>query len=352
MQAVFEARLFDGESARAQRVEAHLDPAWLHFGTHAIPVKELRRDTGKHGTTLHWTEKPDWRMIVSPDQKIDFHLIQKLHAVTARHWQWIGGSVVTVAAVSAIIWFFGGALLTSMAPLVPQKVADGIGEQYADFFAPEGKQCKGKQGNAALAEIMARIQPKTSPYDTARVTVVDSDTINAITLPGGRILLFRGLIDQAESADEVAGVLAHELGHVGHYHGNQALLRHFGLGVFLEGVGGNIGSAASTGLFLSNSRTAEREADGEAINLLRNGQVSAMGVSDFFARLGGGEPGKDGKGEKGAAVDSDDGFMDVIATHPGDADRRKRFAEAAKTYKATPTISDDDWKALKAICKS
>ena len=38
--------------------------------------------------------------------------------------------------------------------------------------------------------------------------------VNAVALPGGRIILFQGLIDKAKSADEVAGVLAHELGHL------------------------------------------------------------------------------------------------------------------------------------------
>lgn len=317
----------------------------------AIALAEIRRVESPTGLTLHRLDQRDWRLILPKDAAPAFNDVQKFHAVTARHWQLIGGAIGGVVALSAFFWFFGTAILTQLAPLVPHKVSEGVGDQYVAMFAPEDRQCRNADGRRALDKIVARVTPKDGLVEPVRVTVVDDPMINAITLPGGQVLLFKGLLDQAQSADEVAGVLAHEFGHVQHYHGNQALIRHFGLGVFLEGLGGNLGSAASTGLFLSNSRSAEREADGEAIALLRGGQVSAMGVSDFFARMG--QPGREGdKPEKGDAVDRGRDLIDLVSTHPGDADRRKRFAEAARTYRATPALSEAEWRSLKAICAS
>lgn len=349
MPAVFEARVFDGRSARPIVVEARREGGRLVFGDEAIDPAQLRRVESPTGLTLHRLDDRDWRMILPKAALEEFRDVAKFHAVTARHWRLIGGAVGAVVALSAFFWFFGNAILTQLAPLVPRNVSEGVGEQYVAVFAPEDRQCRNEAGRKALDRIVARIEPKGGLVEPVRVTVVNDPTVNAITLPGGRVLLFKGLLDQAESADEIAGVLAHEFGHVQHYHGNQALIRHFGLGVFLEGLGGNIGAAASTGLFLSNSRTAEREADGEAIALLRGGQVSAMGVSDFFARMGRLNR-EDDKPEKGEAVDRGRDLIDLISTHPGDADRRRRFAEAARTYRATPVLTPDEWRALKRIC--
>lgn len=349
MPAVFEARIFDGQSARPKIVEARREGERLVFGEEAIALDQLRRVDSPNGLTFHRLDSRDWRLILPKTALEEFADVPKFHAVTARHWRLIGGAVAGVVALSVFFWFFGTAILTQLAPLVPRNVSEGVGEQYVAVFAPEDKQCRNAAGRKALDRIVARIEPKGGLVEPVRVTVVNDPMVNAITLPGGQVLLFKGLLDQSESPDEIAGVLAHEFGHVQHYHGNQALIRHFGLGVFLEGLGGNIGSAASTGLFLSNSRTAEREADGEAIDLLRGGQVSATGVSDFFARMGRLSREED-KPEKGEAVDRGRDLIDLVSTHPGDADRRKRFAEAARTYRATPVLTPGEWRALKQIC--
>lgn len=351
MSAVFEARVFDGRSAQPLRIQAVREGDMLQFGDEAVAISALRRVEDKGGLTLHRLDLPDWRMILPPEAALTFRDVTRFHAATARHWRWISISFAGVVAFSALLWFFGSSLLAGLAPLVPHNVARGVGNQYAQIFAPEERQCKAPSGIDALNEMVRRIKPPAGLVEPVRVTVVDNDTVNAITLPGGQVILFRGLIDQAQSAEEVAGVLAHEFGHVQHYHGNQALIRHFGLGVFLEGLGGNVGAAASTGLFLSNGRAAEREADDEAIKMLRNGDVSAMGVSDFFARMAGANT-RAGKPEKGAAVDNGNDLTALLSTHPGDADRRRRFAESARTYRATPILTDAEWKALKEICPS
>ena len=56
---------------------------------------------------------------------------------------------------------------------------------------------------------------------------------NAVALPGGRIYVFQGLIDKAESPDELAGVIGHEIGHVAHRDGTRAVLQSAGLSFLL-----------------------------------------------------------------------------------------------------------------------
>ena len=55
------------------------------------------------------------------------------------------------------------------------------------------------------------------PYPL-RVSVLDHGMANALAVPGGRILIFRGLLEAADNPEEVAGVLAHEIGHVAARH--------------------------------------------------------------------------------------------------------------------------------------
>jgi beta-barrel assembly-enhancing protease len=351
MPAVFEARLFDGQSARAQIVPVAREGEWLRIGENSVALTDLRRVKTATAVTLHRIDSPDWRLMIPADAGDAFGDVQKLHAVTPRHWRWIGGSVAAVFAVAAFFWFAGSAILQSLAPLVPRQVSRGVGEQYVEMFAPADKQCTRSDGRAALDKLVARITPAGGLVETITLRVVNDPLVNAFALPGGQVVLYRGLIDASETPEEVAGVLAHEFGHVERYHGNQALIRHFGVGVFLEGLGGDIGGIASTGLMLSNTRAAEAEADQEAIKFLKQSHVSSTGISDFFARMSG-SPNSNAKAAKADAVDSGTKIGDILSTHPPDADRKRRFAEAAKTYAARPVLSDDEWKALKEICGS
>jgi beta-barrel assembly-enhancing protease len=351
MQAVFEARLFDGLSAQAQRVLVTREGEWLRVGDGTVAIDDLRRVSTVQGVTLHRIDAPDWRLMVPSDAGDSFSDLKKLHSVTGRQVRWVTGSVAAVAALGAFFWFAGSTILQTLAPLVPRDISRSVGEQYIAMFAPVEKRCTAPAGRAALDTIIARITPPGGLVEPVTVNVADDSTINAFALPGGQVILYRGLIAQAESPEEVAGVLAHEFGHVQRYHGNQALIRHFGAGIFLEGLGGDIGSVAATGLFLSNTRSAEREADEEAIRFLSGGKVSAAGVSAFFARLGG-NPARGKPAEKGEAVDSGTDIVDLISTHPPDADRQRKFAEAARGYTATPLLNDAQWQALKAICGS
>ncbi len=49
--------------------------------------------------------------------------------------------------------------------------------------------------------------------------MIDDDPLNAVSLPGGYIYIFRGILDHAENDDQLAGVIAHEVGHITARHG-------------------------------------------------------------------------------------------------------------------------------------
>ena len=118
------------------------------------------------------------------------------------------------------------ALANQIAPLVPLRVERMLGEAV-DTQArkmldkgPAGRpfECGAgpgeAPGRAALARLTARLEAAAALPIPLDIKVVRRSEANAIALPGGHIYVFEGLIDKSESADELAGVIAHEIGHV------------------------------------------------------------------------------------------------------------------------------------------
>ena len=119
-----------------------------------------------------------------------------------------------------------------------------------------------------------------------------------MALPGGQVYVFRGLIEKADNADEVAGVIAHEIGHVAHRDGTKAVLQAGGLS-FLFGMllgdfvgGGAVVIAAKTVLQSSYSREAEAAADAYGAELMNKAGGNARALATMLGKIGGAtEPG-------------------------------------------------------------
>ncbi len=248
----------------------------------------------------------------------------------------LGLGLVGIAVLVAVVWVALPRLAGWTAAQIPVSWEEALGERAFDELteiftaasrAPP-KFCETAAGRAALDRLTARLAaPAASqlkaPY-RFQVTVLDIEMANAFALPGGRVVLFRGLIEDAGDANEVAGVLAHEMGHVTHRHGTQAILRGLGLevlfGLMLGDLGeGLFGGIGTTLLSLSYSREAEAEADRVALALLEDTGIDARGLAAFFERLAEGGP------ELPAA-------LQLLSTHPSHETRARLFdrAESAK----------------------
>ncbi len=90
-------------------------------------------------------------------------------------------------------------------------------------------------GRAALDKLVGKLAAAAQLPFPLRVDVVRRSEPNAFALPGGHIYVYQGLIDRAQSPDELAGVLAHEMGHVAHRDGTRTVLQTAGLS-FLFGM--------------------------------------------------------------------------------------------------------------------
>lgn len=118
------------------------------------------------------------------------------------------------------------------------------------------------------------------PEVNFQVLVCDTEIPNAVALPGGRMIVFRGLIDLVETPEELLAVLAHEMSHVTLRHHLQSIGESIGLIVALEILIGDVGGLVALGAealqaaaLMSKSREHEHEADLEGVRMLHKAGI-------------------------------------------------------------------------------
>jgi Zn-dependent protease with chaperone function len=263
------------------------------------------------------------------------HLPQQVHygRVIDRYGLWPSMAVFALLATITVVLFLRTPRLVARA--VPPSVERKLGDLMVGDLG--GRTCDGEGGSEALAAIVERIDAQDAAID---VRVVNLPIVNAVTLPGGRIVVFDGLVRAAKSPDELAGVIGHEIGHVRHRDVMESLLRQLGLSVLLGGLDGNVGGYTNALLASSYSRTAEAEADKTAVEMLRTARVSPLPTAAFFTRLGG----KHGDDRLVRTIN-------YLQSHPVSSDRAKAFTDSAKGQSGYQTTLDPtQWRALRQIC--
>ena len=161
-----------------------------------------------------------------------------------------------------------------------------------------------------------------------------------MALPGGHVYVDDGLIAKAETPDELAGVLAHEIGHVAHRDGTRTVLQTAGLS-FLFGMmlgdfvgGGAVVIAARTVLKSSYSRRVEAAADAYSVDLMAKAGGDPHALAAILKRIVG---------------DKKEG-MKLLLDHPETKDRIAAIDAVAVAGTPVPLLDAADWSALKQIC--
>jgi len=266
----------------------------------------------------------------------------------AHRWRFaMPGLAITALLALGIgaIYLFGFNPAQQLAGLLPHRVRAAIGEQAAASLAGGHQTCTAPEGVKALNTLVAELSAATLSGKAFEVRVVRWDLVNAFAVPGEQIVVSGGLINEAQSADEVAGVLAHEMGHGIELHPEAGIIRSLGLSALIEllasGQSSTLTNAGSLLLQLRYSREAEHQADVHALEILKTANISPKPFSGFFSRLL--------KREGGATKSVAPGDLGIFSTHPPTPERAA-MAAAAATYPGRPALSEADWQALKHIC--
>jgi predicted Zn-dependent protease len=251
----------------------------------------------------------------------------------------VGGGVILSTVLG--LWFGADVLVEIAVSRIPVEWEQKLGESaYRDFLTHQ-ELMKDGPAVAALGEITQRLteQISNNPYKFD-VTVVRSDVVNAFALPGGYVVVFTGLMKKAESGEEVAGVMSHELNHVLQRHGLERIVKNLGLMTVVAIVFGNqqglVGMMKQFGvelLTLKFGREQETEADLTGLQLLQRAKIDPSGMIRFFERLS----------------EKDEGRMEWLSTHPMSTARAERLkTELAALPKKLPEPFTFNWKQVQA----
>jgi predicted Zn-dependent protease len=243
----------------------------------------------------------------------------------------------TMLAILLLVAFIAFPLFSGLvAPLVPERVVDAVGAEMVKDTASKGSFCVEPQGKAALERLVGRLAANAGERNF-KIYVSDQEVVNAFAAPGGHIVLYQPILAQASSAEEVAGVLAHEMGHVVEDHPTQALVEAVGYGIFNAMTPGDPETQKVAKALLTNhySRSHELEADRHGVALLNAAGIDSRGLFSFFDRMK----------ESG---DDIPGALQYLSTHPSGDTRRSNLEDVASEGEAA--LSEAEWKALQGIC--
>jgi Zn-dependent protease with chaperone function len=274
-------------------------------------------------------------------------LIQRRQRASVIAW-----TVTATVSLLVVGYFAVPALAERLTPLIPavieRKLGDAVDVQMRGVLDTKkagaafecGNAAREKGGRAALDKLVHRLETAAALPSPLNVVVVRRNEANAIALPGAKIYVFEGLIDKAGNPDEVAGVLAHEIGHIAHRDGTRSVLQASGLS-FLFGMlfgdfvgGGAVVLAAKTVLQSSYTRDVEAAADAYGAQLMIKAGGNARALGTMLGKIGGAtEPG-----------------MAILLDHPETKARVAAINKLAPARNTQPMLDAAEWQALKRIC--
>jgi predicted Zn-dependent protease len=210
-------------------------------------------------------------------------------------------------------------------------IKDGIWSQFPAMHS--------YRADSAMEVITGRLLAAldSTPY-RYQFRILDNDQVNAFTIPGGNIYVFSGLIAKSDSPEEVAAVLAHEIGHAEHRHVVNKIVKEFSIAVVVSILAGGdpslIVEIIQQVVGSKFDREQEEEADRFALELLERAKIDPQHLGDFFAKLN----------EEDMSYNKN---LEILMTHPHNDSR----IEKVRRYRAARDFKEEtlglDWSGVK-----
>jgi predicted Zn-dependent protease len=322
-----------------------ISPAGIHFespkGNVALQLEGLKISLGGANDRLIFFTHP-----LQPDATIhtpDHSVLQ--HPVLAQHPELIhqiGGvrkqkhvaRAVTLSILGAIV--VGLLALVACKDLLVKAVANSVpveweiklGDKLFGQIAGAKHFITDTNIEAQLAEITAPLVGAIEDADyPLKFHIVEDSSLNAFAIPGGHVVIHSGLLLAADTPEEVAGVLAHEISHVTQRHGFRSIVSSAGLYMIVQFFFGDVSSLlaviANNSAFLLDrkfSRDFEREADETGWDYLLRANIEPQGMIGFFRKME-----LEERKIMDHVPDAAEGAVNVVSTHPATAERIQRL---------------------------
>ena len=305
----FRGTFFDGSDIRGRRVdvEVNSDGALLmkdgEFSA-SVPAGSFSLSTRLENVP-RFAHMADGILEVPASQEADSAL-RALDLAPGRFYRaeaWLGGRLRVAASVCVglialcLAFIFKG--LPAMARYVAFAVPAGIEEQIGwasqkalTKYITTGQTTDDQAALNRVGEQLANLSKAAHTHLLVTPVAVNLAFPNAFALPGGTIIVTTGLLRLGLTDDEIAAVMAHELGHEELRHGLQSILRQSSALIVVSVVTGDLATLSSFSgslpILLINrgySRDFEREADAYAVDLLNKVGIDPDSLASALTKL-------------------------------------------------------------------
>lgn len=241
--------------------------------------------------------------------------------------------------LAAILWWQKDHIVDWVVDKVPIETERNLGEiSWKMFYQTNPPVYNDSSLSKTITEIGDRLT-KGSRY-RYQWYIINDNSINAFALPGGYVVIHSGLIKAADTPEELAGVLAHEVQHVEQRHSLRAIIYTLGwkamfnmmIGDIFTGVWGDL--AAKLGQ-LQFSRDQETAADEKGLEALIKAEINPEGMISFFEKL---------SKKEGAAIS-------LLSTHPAGIERLKHLKGLISQQNKAFSVLHYDWKTDREVIK-
>ena len=355
------ATFFDGKSAKSHEVTLAEDGQNLIFWGADVP-RSIWSIAGLHAIDAPSPGQP-YRLTheAQPGARLIIHDQTFIQQLTARSRHLKGGytrkdithllgwTFGSLAVFILLGWIALSVLPGPIAHLMSQNWRQRTGLAMEKAMSQGHAACSGAAGERAIGALLANLAEGVPDMPAVSVHVYDLPMVNAFAVNGGHIIVTKKLIDTTDRPEELAGVLAHEIGHVAHLHPEAQMVRLAGVEILSSVFSGtNGGNMSSNAIFIAavlrHSRVAEEEADAYARDMLMKSQIDPTGFKTFFEKL----LKLEDKSKTGVTALDDLG--NILSTHPGTEERIQKIQPLPPGVTPKPALSDDEWQALKKIC--
>ncbi len=237
------------------------------------------------------------------------------------------------------------AIAVYAASKVPDNVENHIGESVYNQMTT--LTAENEEESRLVEEFFQEMNIERS-YDY-KITVLESETVNAFAVPGGRIAVYEGILDAMDGPGELAALLAHESSHVELRHSLKSIFRSLSGYFIVSLLFGDTGAISM--IILENfnqfqnlqySRTMEKEADMRGLECLENAGIDPKGMTDLFHTL---------EGEETEGLE-DSRLFEFLSTHPLTKHRleyiNKHIESSPREYLNNPRL-DSIWAEITKI---
>jgi beta-barrel assembly-enhancing protease len=310
--------------------------------TMSLPTQNLRVDLDESAEKVLLTHPnfPGWT-IYSLDVEIVEHPslqrfglkkrlaeLQEETAGPSKHAKRVYTVLAVIVGLFVCLWAFSNQITSMIVESLPKEWETKIGQAAFEELKEDFEFSKDPILTNRVYLVAQRLK-RGLPYDAPKFSfyVADTPVVNALALPGGTVVVMRGLIEDSD-ANELAGVIAHEMAHVTQKHSMRAIAQRMGpifIAKYVFGGEGALAAMTAGAAYIGGlqySRENERAADNEAWEILVRANVDPRSLAQYFRKMSRTE-------RRGVKI------PDMFSTHPPTTERisylEERWRSSAKT---------------------